>query len=344
MNNRTKQLYEELEKIIGQPLYLVGGSVRDILRGKEPKDYDFTTSLHPNIVEQRVRDAGKKPYLIGKRFGTVGVKIDGQLLEVTTFRNETYEEGNRKPTVTYGGDIIADLSRRDFTINAIAWREGKLIDPFEGVHDLERGIIRAVGHPRQRFREDPLRLLRAIRFATTLKFSIEEFTLKKMIEQSYKILEVSKERWMLELDKILISPNVVYGLQLLRVSRLMNYLIPELSLQFNYDQNSPQHHKLNLWEHTSMVVGSVPEDINMRWAALLHDVAKPFVREDKVGRSTYIKHDLLGAELVEQEGRRLHWSNERREVVKELVLNHMREDSPLRPFDTNPKNRGFSNE
>lgn len=342
MNEQAIKIYNELQNIVDQPLYLVGGSIRDLIRGVEPKDYDFAVPITPEKIEARVILSGKKAYTVGKRFGTIGVKIQEQLVEVTTFRSETYS-GSRKPKVEYVTDIIQDLSRRDFTINAIASREGKLIDPFKGVDDINNKVIRAVGNPRERFREDPLRMLRAIRFATSFGYIIEENTMKKLVEQSYKILGISKERWMQELDKILLSDNVLYGLTLLRISRLLNFMIPEIALQFGYDQNSP-HHKLNLWEHTCMVVNSVPKDINMRWAALLHDIGKPFTREEKPGRSTYIKHDLLGAEMVERLARHLKWSNERREAVKELVFSHMADDSALREFDKNPVNRGFKDE
>ena len=339
MNEKALKIYNEISTILGAPVYLVGGSVRDIVRGVEPKDYDFTTGLIPDEIEAKIKSAGKKPFIVGKRFGTVGVKIDGQMVEITTFRSETYEPGNRKPIVEFGQDITADLSRRDFTINAMAWREGKLIDPFEGAVDLKDGRIRAVGNPKTRFKEDPLRMLRAIRFATTFNFVFDPKTLDKIIEKSYKILEISKERWMQELDKMLVSENIVYGLHILEHSRLLHFMIPELTLQFNYDQNSP-HHKLKLWEHTKQVVGQTPADIDLRWGALLHDIGKPFMREEKPGRSTYIKHDMLGAEMVERLARHLKWSNDRREKVVDLVFNHMTETSPLRKADTSFEARG----
>lgn len=141
-------MIEKVEKIIST-VYLVGGACRDKLLGKEPKDFDFATALSPEKVEKAIRKAGKKPYLVGKKFGTIGMKLDGQMVEITTFRNETYEKGNRKPTVSFVRDITADLSRRDFTINAMAIRENKLIDPFDGQSDLIRRIIRCVGKPTQ---------------------------------------------------------------------------------------------------------------------------------------------------------------------------------------------------
>lgn len=331
------EVYNKVKEIIN-PVYMVGGCVRDKLLGLEPKDYDFCTSLMPEEIENTIRKAGRRPYLTGKRFGTLGVKIDGQLVEITTFRNEKYKTGNRKPDVIYVKDITADLSRRDFTINAIAQREERLIDPFNGRTDLHLKIIRCVGKANERFKEDPLRMLRAGRFASQLDFSIEEETENKAKQLSYKILEVSKERWVIELDKLLMAKKPSTGLDFLARARLLRYIIPELALQIDYDQNSP-HHKQMLWEHTLDVVDFSVFDINLRWAALLHDIAKPFTRIDREDRSNYIKHDLLGREFVEKYGRYLKWSNERRETVKNLVESHLMEDSPLRKADVRAKDK-----
>lgn len=331
-------MLEQVREIV-QPVYMVGGSVRDIYLNRIPGDFDFTTPLKPDEIEQAIRNAGRKPYLVGKRFGTIGVKIDGQMIEITTFRAEKYEMGSRKPHVEFVKNLTSDLSRRDFTINAMAIRDkGNLIDPFGGLKDIQNRTIRAVGSARTRFKEDPLRMLRASRFASQLGFGIEETTLKRMTDMSHKILEVSKERWMIELDKLLLGDYTFTGCHYLMESRLLNFMIPELALQKNYDQNS-RYHDLSLWEHTMGVVKVVPKDINMRWAALLHDIAKPFVRVDKVGRSVYAKHDILGEEIVERLARHLKWSNERRNAVKELVRNHLEDDSPLRGYDNMYKNK-----
>jgi len=332
MREDALKIYKATEQIIGQPLYLVGGSIRDILLNKIPKDYDFTTPLQPEEIEQKIKDVQRRAYLTGKRFGTIGVKVEGQLVEITTFRTEKYIPGSRKPEVAFITDINEDLSRRDFTINAIAYRDGKLVDPFKGQEDLQNHIIKAVGNAVTRFREDPLRLLRAVRFASQLGFSIELATLNALIKKNYKILQVSKERWVLELDKILLSDKPSVGLDYLAYTHLLHFMLPELSLQIDYNQNSPWH-RYDLWNHTKLVVDATPKDINLRWAALLHDVAKPFVRRDKVDRSNYIKHDMLGAEIVDKYADYLRWSNERRDSVRNLVKYHMQDESPLREFD-----------
>lgn len=328
-------IYDEVKKIIN-PVYMVGGCVRDELLGREPKDYDFTTPLTPEEVEKAIKKAGRKAYLIGKKFGTLGVKINGQMVEITTFRNEKYIKGSRKPNVTFVKDITADLSRRDFTINAIAKRDGHYIDPFNGREDLKKRIIRCVGKPNERFKEDPLRMLRVARFASQLGFEIDEDLEKKARQLAYKILEVSKERWVMELDKLLTTQMPSEGLRFLARTRLLNYIIPELSLQVNYNQNSP-YHGFALWIHTLWVVDSCPNDIELRWGALLHDIAKPFVRTDKVDKSNYIHHDLLGKEIVEKIALYLKWSNRRRENVKDLVLNHLLDTSPLKYADKSAK-------
>jgi putative nucleotidyltransferase with HDIG domain len=325
-------MVEEIEAVV-TPVYQVGGSVRDELLGIEPKDFDFTTPLSPDEVEAMVRAAGKHPYLIGKKFGTVGFKAASQMVEVTTFRQEAYEPGNRKPHVEFVTDITADLSRRDFTINAIAKRGSRYIDPFGGRLDLLEKSIKCVGLPKDRYKEDPLRMLRAARFASQLGFSVEANTEAYAGKMAHKILEVSRERWMIELDKLLMTERPSVGLDFLARTRLINFMIPELSLQVGYDQNNP-HHAYTLWVHTLGVVDRSPCEIDLRWAALLHDIGKPFVRTEKPDRSNYIKHDLLGAELVERIALHLKWSNDRREAVKGLVFNHMQPNSPLREADT----------
>lgn len=320
-------IYDKVKTII-DPVYLVGGSVRDVIMNKEPKDYDFCTPLNPDEIEQAIQKAGKRAYNVGKRFGTLGMTIDGQMIEITTFRTEQYIPGSRKPQVQFVQDITADLSRRDFRINAIAYRDGKYIDPFGGKLDILERSIKCVGEPKARFKEDPLRMLRAARFASQLEFSVDNFLENTVGKMAHKILEVSKERWVMEMDKLLMTVHPEIGLEFLAKTKLLHFMFPELSLQIGYNQNSP-FHSFELWEHTKMVVSYAIQDINLRWAALLHDVGKPFVRGEKPDRSNYIKHDLLSAEIVDKYASYLKWSNERKTKVKELVLNHLLYNSPL---------------
>jgi len=317
------------------PVYLVGGSVRDALLGLVPHDYDFSTPLVPDEIEQRVRAHGLRPILTGKRFGTVGFTLNGMTVEVTTFRLETYRSGSRKPDVVFVDDITNDLSRRDFTINAMALRaDGRLVDPFGGQGDLRAQTIRTVGKPFKRFNEDPLRLLRAARFGAQLGFAVEPDTKTQMRKKASKILTVSHERWSRELDTLLLGPHVEQGLQLLADTTLLNFLIPELAIQIGYGQDSP-YHELDLWEHTVKTVRLSPRASVIRWAALLHDVGKPYVRvKNRRGYSNYSYHELVGAELVTKIGNYLKWSNQQTREIHDLVLNHLKADSPLKEADT----------
>ena len=320
------------------PVYAVGGCVRDYLLNIIPKDYDFCTNASPEIIEKKIKESGKRAYLTGKRFGTIGCKINGEIIEITSFRSEEYTKGSRKPKVKYVKSISEDLYRRDFTINAMALRltkKGlKLIDNHKGKEDLKNGIIKCVGTPRQRFKEDSLRMLRAVRFACRFNFKIEANTFKKMQERALTILDISKERWVMELDKILSCDNVELGLNLLWDSNLFRFMIPEMQSQRGFEQNS-KYHNYTLDEHTIIVVKNIPkEDLNLRWAGLLHDIAKPFVQtHHPKGHCNYIGHGKLGADIVKRLARHLKFSNDRTDTIIELVENHLEENSILKPYD-----------
>jgi len=340
-----KELLKEVGKIIKPyPVYAVGGCVRDYILKIIPKDYDFCTSATPEEIEKKVKESGRRAYLTGKRFGTIGCKIDGQMIEITTFRNEVYENRNRKPKVNYVKNISEDLSRRDFTINAMAIRlkkdRLKVIDLFGGKEDLKNKIIRAVGDAKIRFKEDSLRILRAIRFSARFNFDIEEKTLEKIKKMSIHILDISKERWVQELDKILLCDNVGIGLKRLWEVGLFKYIIPEMQLQKDYKQDS-QYHNYNLDTHIIKVVEAIRKDttdLNLLWAGLLHDIAKPFVRtKNKKGYSNYIGHEILGADMVKRISAHLRFSNERTEKITELVSNHLKDDCILRKYDNEGK-------
>ncbi len=338
-------LNEVMEKVsdIISPVYLVGGSVRDYILGREVNDFDFTTPMLPDDIESSFIKSGRKVWTSGKRFGTIASKVkldDGSFekVEVTTFRTETYEKNSRKPEVRFEVDITKDLGRRDFTMNALAYNRYKLIDPFDGQQDINSKLIRAVGNPRQRFKEDPLRIMRAARFASQLDFRIQDDTYLKMIERAHSILSISKERVMDEMNKILMSDNPSVGLDILMQTKVFNYIIPELSIQNNYDQNS-SYHSYDLWTHTLRTIEYTPAELNIRWAALLHDIAKPFTRTEniKTGYSNYIKHDILGAEIVHRLAVNLKWSKEQRDKVRDIVLNHGLNSCPLKVADDRAK-------
>jgi len=328
---KAAALLDALTRVV-EPAYLVGGSVRDLLMGRAAADFDFTTPLHPDEVEARVRAAGRRPYLVGKKFGTVAFKLEGHMVEVTTFRAETYDEGSRRPNVSYLADLGDDLARRDFTINAMAMHDASVIDPHDGQRDIEARVVRAVGTAKDRFREDPLRMLRAARFASQLEFTVEPATAAAIAHGAAGILTVARERWVAELDRLLVGPGALYALRLLADSGLLRYLLPELQLQIGYDQDSRWHDR-TLWEHTLGVVSGMPQDVTLRWAALLHDVGKPYARFEKPGRATYVGHERIGAEIVDRTGLYLRWPVARREEVRELVLSHLEAGSPLKAAD-----------
>ena len=327
----ARKAYEAVSQVVS-PVYLVGGSVRDALMARSSEDFDFTTPLSPDDVEGMIRASGRRAYLVGKRFGTVAFKLRDSTIEITTFRRESYGEGSRRPSVEFVSELETDLSRRDFTINAIALAGDQFIDPFDGRTDLDAGIVRAVGAPAERFAEDPLRMLRAARFASQLAFTVDAATCDAISDSASRILSVARERWMAELDKLLVGPAASDALRFLAETGLMRYLLPEVQIQVGYDQNSP-HHALELFEHTLAVVAAVEPEVKMRWAALLHDVGKPAARFEKPDRSTYYGHELIGAELVERIALYLKWSTRRREDVTALVRDHARTDSPLAQAD-----------
>jgi tRNA nucleotidyltransferase (CCA-adding enzyme) len=339
---KIEQIYNELEKVMyPYPIFIVGGSLRDILLEKEPKDYDFSTPATPEQIleclKNSVNEQGDKRrvYLTGAKFGTLGCKILGEKVEITSFRVETYEKHNRKPKTEFITDINLDLKRRDFTINALGWNRQKgLIDNHDGITDLKKTTIRCVGQPKDRFNEDSLRILRVGRFAAQLGFDVDEYTFKKAKECSYMILNVSKERWVLELEKILMSDNPRLGLNFLMETRIFNYILPELSLQKNYNQNS-KYHDFDLWEHTIRVVENTPKDIYLRWSALFHDIGKNFTAtlNPKSGYTNYIFHEKVSAEIVLKYSQYFKWSNELTEKVYNIVKYHLKEESPLRPYD-----------
>lgn len=342
MLDSYKSLLEEVNSIVG-PAWLVGGAVRDILRDLHPDDFDFCTPVLPADMEARIKAADRHVYGVGKDYGTLEFKAQGVKVQVTTFRTEKYKDGSRHPAVAYVAALEDDLARRDFTINAIAldWL-GNPVDLFGGASDLEQKVIRAVGKAKDRFKEDPLRMLRMCRFAAQLGFSIDADTMEAARVLAPRITTVARERWVAEIDKLLMGRYVRKGLVGLEISGLLKFILPEVWLQVRYDQQTPYHSK-PLWDHTMAVVEAAPQVNDLRWAALLHDVGKPFVARTKsktferdgeeVPQVTYIDHALVGAEVVRGIAARLHWSKVRTDTVCNLVANHLNDDSPLKEYD-----------
>ncbi len=320
----------------GYALSLVGGLVRDALLGFQPPvDLDFATDAHPEqILEIGQRAGADSTYDIGAKFGTIGLVFAGAddqtaiTVEITTYRSEHYPDESRHPEVRFGTDLVADLSRRDFTINAMAVDvlTGELIDPFDGQPDLAQAIIRAVGDPVQRFEEDPLRLLRAARFVSQLGFMIEHDTFDAMIEVAASIERISRERVYAELTRLLTGSYASHALQVLSDTGLLTLTMPELEpLSLETGERGPVHREKDLWEHTKKVVDKTPQRPVVRWAALMHDAAKPHTRGyDQHGEIHFIGHEREGAILARKVLEGIHADRATIKAVGRIVELHGR--------------------
>lgn len=318
----VKTLLNRLEEH-GFEAFIVGGSVRDVLLGKNPSDYDITTNALPEQIEEVFKDFKTIP--VGKEFGTIVVVQNEGNVEITTYRiEEDYIDGRRPSVISFSSDIKEDLKRRDFTINAMAYSKKRgLIDPFGGREDLTSGIIRTVGEPRERFSEDYLRILRCVRISATLGFKIEEATLKASKEMSSFLEKISAERIRVELFKILLSKKPSYGIKLLYSLDILDIIIPELIDTVGFDQHNP-HHEFDVFNHILCVVDSTPAIIDIRLAALFHDIAKPSTFSlDEEGVGHFYGHQDKGVSMAEKILRRLKASNSIIEGVKILVKEHM---------------------
>ncbi len=307
------------------PIYLVGGSVRDMLMGKESDDLDFATPLSPEQMKKIFREEGIRVYPVGIEFGTIGVIVEGKEVHITTFRRkEKYSPKSRKPQVELGGSIEEDLSRRDFTVNAMALTpQGELIDPFNGREDLKKKILRPPIDPDASFSDDPLRMLRAFRFQSRLGFEIEENTLSSIGRNSFRMLFLSPERIQVEMDKILTGEFVRKALEGIVESRLASFFLHELVPLKGLHQSTEFHHK-DVWKHTLRVVENVVPEPRLRWAALLHDIAKPYTRSIENKEIHFYRHEELGAKIAYYVLTRLRYPKEFIKKVCFLIAHHMR--------------------
>ena len=308
-----------LEKA-GYAAYVVGGCVRDACLGLTPQDYDMCTSATPEQTEAVFAD--QRLVLAGKKHGTVGVVTDTGVVEITTFRTEGSYRDNRHPDwVRFVTDVESDLARRDFTVNAIAYSPTRgYADPFGGREDLEKGILRAVGNPVQRFQEDSLRILRGVRFAVRYGLTVDPATEKAMFSQASLMDNLARERVFEELCKLL---PLVSAEDLQRFAPILAAVIPELKPMIGFDQRSP-HHGYDLYTHTARVVAGTPADLPLRWAALLHDVGKiPTFTLDENGRGHFLNHAAVSAEMADRILRGLKAPNALREQAVLLIEKHM---------------------
>ena len=309
----------------GFEAYAVGGCVRDSLLGLTPADYDLCTNARP---EETARVFAAHQLLHhGQKHGTVGVVLDGQVYEITTFRTEGGYQDSRHPGwVEFVPNVEADLARRDFTVNAMAYNpKTGYIDPFDGQKDMENRLLRAVGDPQTRFREDALRILRGARFSARFRLTPEPATEQAMRELAPLLDNIARERVFEELCKLLQSATAQ---DLLTFVPLITQVIPELAPSVGFLQHSP-HHRYDVFTHTAHVVKNVPKDLGLRWAALLHDVGKPACfTMDENGRGHFKGHAKVSAELADSILLRLKAPSALRQQVTELIELHMTKLEP----------------
>lgn len=309
-------------------IYLVGGSVRNMLLNKAVKDWDLTTNATPEEMLKMFPNG-----FYDNSFGTVGIPVTENeqtyVVEVTTFRTERdYKDARHPSEVTWGKTIEEDLQRRDFTINAIAYnlQNDHLIDPFDGQRDLDSRIIRAVGNPQERFKEDALRLMRAVRFATQLSFTIDENTWKAIQEDAALLPRISDERIRDELLKILASDYPYEGIMMLKNANLLEYILPELLEGIGISQERPgRHHVYDVFEHNLFSLKYCPSTNPLvKFAALIHDIGKPRVEsKDENGLVIFYNHEVAGAKIAYDICNRLHFSKKDRQKVVTLIRWHM---------------------
>lgn len=304
----------------GFEAYAVGGCVRDALLGLTPHDYDLCTDASPEQICRVFED--HRLVHSGEKHGTVGVVLEKQVYEITTFRTEgSYTDGRHPDSVSFVRDVTQDLARRDFTVNAMAYHPDRgYMDPFGGRQDLKNRVLRAVGHPETRFTEDSLRILRGVRFAVRFSLTPEKETQEAMLRLTHLMDRLARERVFDELCKLL--PLVTAG-DLLRFTPIFTAVIPELKPTVGFDQRT-RHHIYDIFTHTAHTVEGVSPDLALRWAALLHDIGKPDTfTQDEAGSGHFHGHAKVSAQMADAILRRLKAPNALREQVVLLIAQHM---------------------
>ena len=299
--------------------YLVGGAVRDGILDIPTKDFDFTTSAPPEESIKMLNDAGYKTTKVGIAFGTIELQLKENSIHITTYRKDTYENSSRNPSIESAADLNTDLSRRDFTINSIAYsiNENELLDPFFGLKDLSLGIIKTPDDPIISFSDDPLRMLRLCRFISTHGFSPDDDTYTAMRNNVERIKIVSVERIRDELNKLLLGNDAPMGIRALVESGLSSYIIPEINeLKMEVD---PKHHHKDVYEHSLEVLSGVPPRLSLRMGALLHDIAKPNTKGIENGKVHFRHHEVVGARMTKKILKRLKYDNKTIKDVAQLV-------------------------
>lgn len=334
MSINDKKIPEEIMEIArtfkkgGFEIYLVGGCVRDLLLNTDPKDWDFTTNATPEEIQSLFEDS-----FYENNFGTVGIKTRSEkesikVVEVTPYREEAGYSDNRRPDeVTFSKNIGGDLKRRDFTINAIAYDPilKDIIDLYKGQKDLEAMVIRTVGDPDERFQEDALRIMRALRFSAQLNFSIEQKTLESIAVNKNLLKKISRERIGEEFSKIIMTDNPIIALGMAEKLNILGFISENLQKMVGVEQNKKAH-KYDVWEHCLRSLQHAADkkfSLEIRLAALFHDIGKPETKREESGRTTFYNHEIVGANVTRETLKNLRFSRETVKKVVLLVKSHM---------------------
>ena len=332
INSIPKEVKEVLQALVdaGFEAYIVGGCVRDMTVDREPKDWDITTNAKPPQVQEIFPDS-----FYENDFGTVGVKVkpflkvgkkdrEHDIVEVTTYRIEsTYSDNRRPDEVQFAKTLEEDLARRDFTMNALALDiNNNLIDPFGGQKNIKNKLIKAVGNPTERFEEDALRMMRAVRFAAQLNFTIEPNTFDAIKQKNRLLKNISIERVRDEFIKIILSNHSRHGVQILHDTGLLQHFLPELELGIGVEQN--HHHTLTVWEHNLKALDTCPsKKLEVRLATLFHDIGKPQSKRGKGRNCTFYNHEYISARITKTVMKRLRFPTKITQKTVLLVRNHM---------------------
>ena len=314
----------ELFHAAGEEIYLVGGSVRDAFLGRDLEDFDFATSARPGRIASLLSEWADHMYEVGATFGTVAARKGGHTVEVTTFRKEVYRDDSRKPVVTFSDDIETDLSRRDFTVNAIALSlaDLKAVDPYGGLPDIAARILRTPLDPGVAFGDDPLRMLRLFRFKAMLGFEPDAEAVDAVMNMAGRLEIISAERIRDELSKLMVAPEPGDSLDQIVATGLAEHFIPELP-RLAMEQD-PHHRHKDVLAHTFAVVDKASPDLTLRLAALFHDIGKPDTREYGPKGVTFHHHEVVGARMARHRLRALRYPKEVVSDVSQLVFLHLR--------------------
>jgi tRNA nucleotidyltransferase (CCA-adding enzyme) len=314
--------------------YLVGGCVRDMLLNLEPNDCDISTNAKPDEVESIFLNENIRTIPTGKKYGTITILLNNVPYEITTFRSDgKYSDGRRPDEVSFSNNIEDDLLRRDFTCNSLACniQTGNILNLFNGIHDIENKIIRAVGNPENRFNEDALRLMRAIRFASCYNFTIESETLQAIKNNAHKVKQIAIERIREELNKILMSRKPSIGIELLRETGLLKQILPDIEDLINVPQISKWHYRENVYLHTLDVLDNSYRILIVRLAALLHDLGKKeALTYDEKGFTHFYSHNVQSFKISKKILLEFKYDNKTIEKICKIIYLHQEE--PNKPI------------